>query len=78
MAGGSGSKGTGKLFRKQTVKNSEPLVSFDDIEGIDKAKFEVMELVDTLKNPYKYAILGARAPTGLLLVSSIIQFLSSI
>lgn len=67
MAGGSGSKGTGKLFRKQTVKNSEPLVSFDDIEGIDKAKFEVMELVDTLKNPYKYAILGARAPTGLLL-----------
>lgn len=27
----------------------------------------VMELVDTLKNPGKYAILGARAPTGLLL-----------
>jgi len=26
-----------------------------------------MELVDTLRNPQKYAILGARAPTGLLL-----------
>ena len=41
--------------------------SFHDIEGIDGAKFEVMELVDTLRNPDKYAILGARAPTGLLL-----------
>lgn len=28
---------------------------------------EVMELVDTLRHPEKYAILGARAPTGLLL-----------
>ena len=27
----------------------------------------LMELVDTLRNPGKYAILGARAPTGLLL-----------
>ena len=26
-----------------------------------------MELVDTLRNPKKYEILGARAPTGLLL-----------
>jgi cell division protease FtsH len=34
---------------------------------MDSAKFEVMELVDTLRNPDKYAILGARAPTGLLL-----------
>ena len=44
-----------------------PLASFDDIQGIDEAKTEVMELVDTLRNPSKYAILGARAPTGLLL-----------
>jgi len=46
----------------------QPLVNFDEIEGIDNAKFEVMELVDTLRNPQKYALLGARAPTGLLLV----------
>ena len=44
-----------------------PLASFDDIQGVDDAKQEVMELVDTLRNPSKYAILGARAPTGLLL-----------
>ncbi|ACI65452.1 predicted protein, partial [Phaeodactylum tricornutum CCAP 1055/1] len=44
-----------------------PMASFEEIQGIDDAKLEVMELVDTLRNPEKYAILGARAPTGLLL-----------
>lgn len=60
MSGGSG-ESPGKL--------APPTVgaSFDDIEGIDGAKYEVMELVDTLRNPDKYSILGARAPTGLLL-----------
>ena len=67
MSGGGacgGSSGPGKLA---TFSSGEPLVKFDDIEGIDDAKFEVMELVDTLRNPKKYEILGARAPTGLLL-----------
>ena len=41
--------------------------SFDDIEGIDEAKNDVLELVDTLRNPEKYSLVGARAPTGLLL-----------
>lgn len=43
-------------------------VSFDDIQGMDDAKHQVMELVDTIRNPSQYARLGARAPTGLLLV----------
>lgn len=30
--------------------------------GIDKAKLEVMELVDMLKSPAKYGKLGARLP----------------
>ena len=50
-----------------STASSLPLASFNDIQGIDDAKTEVMELVDTLRNPSKYAILGARAPTGLLL-----------
>lgn len=40
---------------------------FFRLTGIDDAKHEVMELVDTLRFPDKYAVLGARAPTGLLL-----------
>lgn len=66
MAGGGKSDTPGKLA-KQLASDPKSMVKFEDIEGIDGAKFEVMELVDSLKNPGKYAILGARAPTGLLL-----------
>jgi len=66
--GGGGLAGDtpGKLARTM-ASDPKSMVKFEEIEGIDNAKFEVMELVDTLKNPGKYAILGARAPTGLLL-----------
>lgn len=64
MSGGGGNDAPGKLASAQ---DEGPLVKFEDIEGIDSAKFEVMELVDTLRHPMKYAMLGARAPTGLLL-----------
>lgn len=68
MGGGGGAGGgSGAPGKLATFSPGEALVKFDDIEGIDDAKFEVMELVDTLRNPNKYAILGARAPTGLLL-----------
>eukprot|EP00535_Pseudo-nitzschia_heimii_P000715 CAMPEP_0197180306 /NCGR_PEP_ID=MMETSP1423-20130617/4958_1 /TAXON_ID=476441 /ORGANISM="Pseudo-nitzschia heimii, Strain UNC1101" /LENGTH=594 /DNA_ID=CAMNT_0042630361 /DNA_START=115 /DNA_END=1899 /DNA_ORIENTATION=- len=59
--------GSGDAPGKVANKGTIPLASFNDIQGIDDAKEEVMELVDTLCNPGKYAILGARAPTGLLL-----------
>jgi len=60
-AGGGSSKDVpGKLARASDL----PMASFDDIQGIDDAKMEVMELVDTLRFPDKYAVLGARAPTG--------------
>lgn len=63
--GGSGKGDTpGKLANESNL----PLVKFSEIEGIDKAKYEVMELVDTLRNPQKYTLVGARPPTGLLLV----------
>jgi cell division protease FtsH len=55
MGGGGqgGNSGPGKLA---TFNSNEPLVKFEDIEGIDNAKFEVMELVDTLRNPKKYEV----------------------
>ena len=61
---GGASDTPGKLA---STSSTLPLASFNDIQGIDEAKMEVMELVDTLRNPDKYAILGARAPKGLLL-----------
>lgn len=62
-AGGDNKKDVpGKL-----ATDAEITANFDEIAGMDGVKAEVMELVDTIRNPEKYAILGARAPTGLLL-----------
>jgi cell division protease FtsH len=43
-------------------------VSFPDVEGIDEAKEELIEVVDFLKNPEKYQRLGGHIPKGVLLV----------
>jgi ATP-dependent Zn protease len=61
----SSSRSPGKMAKKN--KGNVKMPSFDDIQGIDDAKRDVMELVDTLRNPEKYSLVGARAPTGLLL-----------
>jgi len=43
-------------------------VKFDDIAGIDEAKFEFEEIVSFLKQPDKYTVVGAKIPKGVLLV----------
>eukprot|EP00980_Cylindrotheca_fusiformis_P017587 scaffold5517_cov135-Cylindrotheca_fusiformis.AAC.17 len=64
----SSNSGSGDVPGKlASTSSSLPLASFNDIQGIDEAKAEVVELVDALMFPEKYAMLGARAPKGLLL-----------
>lgn len=43
-------------------------VSFEDVAGIDEAVAELREVVDFLKSPDKYQVLGGRIPKGVLLV----------
>ena len=42
-------------------------VKFDDVAGLDEEKGELIEIVDFLKNPKKYAQMGAKIPKGILL-----------
>lgn len=45
-------------------------VTFGDVAGADEEKEELAELVDFLKNPRRFAEMGARIPKGVLLVGS--------
>lgn len=51
----------------KAIDKSIPDVHFDDVEGIDGLKADVLRLVDCLKNPEKYKAIGARPPKGVIL-----------
>jgi len=66
---GNGEKDkVGKIARESLLSDPANRVYFRDVEGIDNAKFSIMELVDTIRDPLKYSRVGARAPKGLLMV----------
>jgi len=66
--GGAGSamafgRSRGKLFAQEDID-----VTFNDVAGIDEAVDELREVVEFLKTPQKYRVLGGRIPKGVLLV----------
>ena len=42
-------------------------ITFDDVAGVDEEKKELQEVVDFLRNPQKFADIGAKIPHGILL-----------
>jgi cell division protease FtsH len=54
--------------RAKIYVETQTKTRFSDVAGVDEAKAELMEVVDFLKNPKEYGILGARIPKGILLV----------
>ncbi len=71
MGGGAGGGqifNIGKSKAKLFDKDSNVKVNFKDVAGLEGAKEEVMEIVDFLKSPSKYTVLGAKIPKGALLV----------
>jgi cell division protease FtsH len=54
--------------RAKVYVETDTKVTFNDVAGVDEAKFELAEVVSFLKNPRSYGRLGARAPKGILLV----------
>ncbi len=64
--GMGGILGAGKADK--LISSERPDVKFDDVQGVQEAKDEVVEIVDFLKYPERYIELGAKIPKGLLLV----------
>ena len=65
--GKGGMMGFGKSRAKQTDPSANK-VSFKDVAGADEEKEELQEIVQFLKNPKKFTRVGAKIPTGILLV----------
>ena len=73
MSGGAGGAGgqifnIGKSKAKLFDQNTDIKINFHDVAGLEGAKEEVQEIVDFLKNPKKYTILGGKIPKGALLI----------
>ncbi|HKG08217.1 MAG TPA: ATP-dependent zinc metalloprotease FtsH [Pedobacter sp.] len=75
MGGGAGGGG-GQIFNigksKATLfdEKNDLKVTFKDVAGLEGAKEEIQEIVEFLKNPQKYTVLGGKIPKGALLVGS--------
>ena len=76
MSGGAGGGAGGQIFNigkskaKLFDKNTDVKTTFKDVAGLEGAKEEIQEIVDFLKNPSKYTVLGGKIPKGALLVGS--------
>ena len=67
MQGNNKAFSFGKSKAKRYVEPSKK-ITFNDVAGQKEAKYELMEVVDYLKNPDKFAKMGAKIPKGVLLV----------
>ncbi len=64
---GGGLMSVGKSKAKIYVEK-DTKTTMADVAGVEEAKVEIQEVIDFLKDPEGYSVLGARLPRGILLV----------
>lgn len=67
MGGASGGQDNVFSIGKSQAKLAQSNVLFSDVAGIEEEKEELIEIVDYLRRPEKYASMGARVPKGVIL-----------
>ena len=59
--------GVGKSTAKR-FKKGKSNITFNDVAGLNNAKKDLQEIIDYLREPGKYSVLGADIPKGILLM----------
>ena len=68
MGGGIGGIGGIGESKAKVYMEKSTGITFADVAGQDEAKESLVEIIDFLHNPQKYAAIGAKLPKGALLV----------
>ena len=68
IQGGPGGLFTFGQSKAKLYDVKRPKVTFKDVAGLDNVKQELGESIEFLKNPAKFAKIGAKVPKGVLLV----------
>jgi cell division protease FtsH len=68
IQGGAGGLFTFGQSKAKLFDAKRPSVTFQDVAGMESVKQELRETIEYLKDPSKYAQIGAKVPKGVLLI----------
>ena len=69
QAGGGKAMSFGKS-RAKLLSGQQEKITFENVAGIDEAKEELEEIIEFLKDPKKFTVLGGRIPKGVILMGA--------
>jgi len=68
IQGGPGGLFTFGASKAKLYDMKKPRVTFEDVAGMDNVKMELRETIEFLKDPSRFAKIGAKVPIGVLLI----------